>query len=389
MATKGFAVVARRLPRLCSVLRPSVPLPPLPQTHVIAPPHCSLANASSIFGLQLQGAVSTFGCHLHFSTSPSSQVSLRTFDQIICFCSNRMTAVFMDCRDKEVKPPAASSNEGEKTLSFRNIMISFATAPMVPMFLGVSGALPFLALTPPFPYWLLLPEVIVANPIEAQALYGAVILSFLGAPHWGLAMVGIHASPSHKIFNFASNSVRYVWSVIPSLLAWPALLMSTVPKLQILICSFALVLGVDVIFASSGLLPPWYLSLRVLLTGVVILCLSASLLELLIIQKLEKQKTKSVGSRATQEGGEPLKPEKGGMEEEGEDEEKTDEDDDEGWDDDDEDNFPSFSGAGRPGIDGERYQRLLHRMRHSNGATHSALERLDAKCPQVHHPCAG
>ncbi|MCO5546694.1 hypothetical protein L7F22_000129 [Adiantum nelumboides] len=271
MATKGFAVVARRLPRLCSVLRPSFPLPPLPQTHLISPPHCLLANASFIFGLQLQGAVSTFGCHRHFSTSPSSQ-------------------------DKEVKPPAASSNEGGKILSFRNIMISFATAPMVPMFLGVSGALPFLALTPPFPYWLLLPEVIAANPIEAQALYGAVILSFLGAPHWGLAMVGVHASPSHKIFNYASNSVRYVWSVIPSLLAWPALLMSTVPKLQILICSFALVLGVDVMFASSGLLPPWYLSLRVLLTGVVILCLSASLLEMLIIQKLEKQKTKGVGN---------------------------------------------------------------------------------------------
>jgi hypothetical protein len=30
------------------------------------------------------------------------------------------------------------------------------------------------------------------NPIEAQSMYGAAILSFLGGPHWGLAMVGVH-----------------------------------------------------------------------------------------------------------------------------------------------------------------------------------------------------
>ncbi|KAI5082661.1 hypothetical protein GOP47_0002404 [Adiantum capillus-veneris] len=269
MATKGFTVIARRLPRLCSLFRPplSSPLPP----HLIGGPHCPFANASSTYCLHLQDALSTFGCHRHFSTSSSSQ-------------------------DKEVKPPAASSNEGQNTLSIRNILINFAKAPIVPMFLGVTGAIPFLALTPPFPYWLPLPEVLAANPIEAQTLYGGVILSFLGAPHWGLAMVGIQASPDRKIFNYASNSVRYVWSVIPPLLAWPALLMTTVPRLQFLICSFILVLVVDIMFASSGLLPPWYLPLRVLLSGIVILCLSASLLEVLIIQRQERQKTKSVGN---------------------------------------------------------------------------------------------
>lgn len=185
--------------------------------------------------------------------------------------------------------------EGDKMVSLPQLMSSFAKAPMVPMFLGVAGAVPFLALTPPFPYWLPLPEVLTANPIEAQALYGAVILAFLGGPHWGLAMVGIHAPPNHKIFNYASNSVRYVWSVVPSLLAWPALLMTTVPKLQFLICSFGLVLAVDVIFASHGLTPPWYLPLRLLLSGIVILCLSASLLEVLFTQKREEQKKMDVG----------------------------------------------------------------------------------------------
>ncbi|KAH7431570.1 hypothetical protein KP509_08G055700 [Ceratopteris richardii] len=171
-------------------------------------------------------------------------------------------------------------------------MMNFATAPELPTFLGIAGALPFLVLTPPFPSILPLPEVLAANPIEAQTLYGAAILSFLGGPHWGLAMVGIHAPPSHKLFNFASNSVRYVWSVIPSLLAWPALLMSTVPRLQFLICSFGLVLGLDIMFTRSGLLPPWYLPLRLLLSGIVILCLSTSLLEVIIVKKVEEHQTK-------------------------------------------------------------------------------------------------
>lgn len=116
------------------------------------------------------------------------------------------------------------------------------------------------------------------------------ILSFLGGPHWGLAMAGVHASPNHRIFNFASNSLRYVWGVVPSLLAWPALLMPTIPKLQFLICSFGLALAVDIFFAGHGLAPPWYLPLRLLLSGIVILCLTTTLIEVLLIQKLESRK---------------------------------------------------------------------------------------------------
>ena len=41
------------------------------------------------------------------------------------------------------------------------------------------------------------------------------ILSFLGAPHWGFALGGSPpASPR-------ANAFRLVWGVTPSLLAWP------------------------------------------------------------------------------------------------------------------------------------------------------------------------
>jgi hypothetical protein len=46
--------------------------------------------------------------------------------------------------------------------------------------------------------------------------YGAIIISFLGAIHWGLTMM--ESSP---------NSLRLVWGVIPSLVAWLSLIFNT------------------------------------------------------------------------------------------------------------------------------------------------------------------
>jgi hypothetical protein len=46
--------------------------------------------------------------------------------------------------------------------------------------------------------------------------YGATIISFLGAIHWGLTM----REPS-------AHSLRLVWGVIPSLVAWLSLIFST------------------------------------------------------------------------------------------------------------------------------------------------------------------
>ena len=44
-----------------------------------------------------------------------------------------------------------------------------------------------------------LQEVLAVNPIEAQSLYGAAILSFLGSPHWGLAMAGVNGTSFYCI----------------------------------------------------------------------------------------------------------------------------------------------------------------------------------------------
>lgn len=77
--------------------------------------------------------------------------------------------------------------------------------------LGYAGLLPFVAGA--LLVWLVRADV-HAYAAMALSVYAALILSFLGGMHWGLAMR--QAQPS---------TVALVWGVVPSLVAWPAALM--------------------------------------------------------------------------------------------------------------------------------------------------------------------
>ncbi|GJP46435.1 hypothetical protein CLOM_g5722 [Closterium sp. NIES-68] len=152
-----------------------------------------------------------------------------------------------------------------------------ASVPLVPLVLGLAGAIPFVALAPPLCSLIPLPELLASQPAAAQAAYGAAILAFLGGPHWGLAMARYAATTSEaSLGNFSLSAARYMWSVAPSLAAWVALLLPDGPKFGLLLSSFLLVLGVDTVFARMALVPSWYLPLRVLLSSVALLSLAAT-----------------------------------------------------------------------------------------------------------------
>lgn len=86
-----------------------------------------------------------------------------------------------------------------------------APLPLSPVALklGYAGLLPFVAGA--LLVWIVNPE---AHPYATLALsaYAAVIVSFLGGIHWG---VGFRDGDA-KLF---------VWGVVPSLVAWPAVIM--------------------------------------------------------------------------------------------------------------------------------------------------------------------
>jgi hypothetical protein len=79
--------------------------------------------------------------------------------------------------------------------------------------LGYAGLAPFVggaALV-----WLVRPEVLPLATAMLSA-YAAVIVSFLGGVHWGLAM-----RPASQ----PAPPALLLWGVVPALLAWPAVLM--------------------------------------------------------------------------------------------------------------------------------------------------------------------
>ena len=138
-----------------------------------------------------------------------------------------------------------------------------ATPPTVVGWLGYGGLIPFAALA-------------VASAVAPEHLawwspalqsYGAVILSFVGALHWGFAM-GLSDVPA------AQRSALFAWSVVPSLLAWPAFLVGGGVGSSLLIAGFAAHFVQDLRLVRKTALPAWYLPLRLRLTATACACLA-------------------------------------------------------------------------------------------------------------------
>ncbi len=110
-------------------------------------------------------------------------------------------------------------------------------------------------------------EARFAHWIELALIgYGAVILSFLGAVHWGLALQTPQMSKSQ-----AWNA--YGWGIVPALLGWLALMMALagVPTwlvLLFLVGDLVLCRLMDGALMSIYPAPPeWYMGLRTRLTA--------------------------------------------------------------------------------------------------------------------------
>lgn len=87
--------------------------------------------------------------------------------------------------------------------------------------LGYAGLVPFVLLTALM--WLVSAELL---PFVSIALggYAAAIVSFLGGVHWGIGFMKGEAAPRF----------HFIWGVMPSLLAWLALMMPAYAALPLL-----------------------------------------------------------------------------------------------------------------------------------------------------------
>ncbi|MFC3613878.1 DUF3429 domain-containing protein [Lutimaribacter marinistellae] len=141
--------------------------------------------------------------------------------------------------------------------------------PTAPLLLGLAGLIPFVwgaltyldgnlqawgaqALGPRFvgPY--------------VQLFYGSVILSFMSGVLWGFAT---------KV-DGSRAALGYVLSVLPALWAFFMTGGGPVSAGLNLMFGFAALLLLDAAFSRWGLTPPWWMQLRILLTVIVLACLS-------------------------------------------------------------------------------------------------------------------
>lgn len=141
--------------------------------------------------------------------------------------------------------------------------------------LGNLGLLPFFGLA--VATWLPLGDAAARTVLLALVGYAAVILSFLGAVHWGLALL----SPQ---LDKASLWNALGWGVTPSLLGWMALLLAVgglAPWLVLLFLIGDFIVCRLMDSALMRLFPdssPGYLALRTRLTAGVVLALGIALI---------------------------------------------------------------------------------------------------------------
>jgi hypothetical protein len=147
--------------------------------------------------------------------------------------------------------------------------------PILAVILSVAGLIPFVVCG----LGAVAPNTITSLP-AAQALivYGAVVLSFLGAVHWGLSLATEH-DPAER--------PRLLLGVAPAVAGWAATAISIYAVEPLL--GIALIIGLMILTAAvewrlhkRGWVPAGYITMRIALTGVVV----AILITVLVVRTI-------------------------------------------------------------------------------------------------------
>ncbi|KAJ9605603.1 hypothetical protein H2200_010260 [Cladophialophora chaetospira] len=163
---------------------------------------------------------------------------------------------------------------------------SLAAVPREAMYVGLAGVIPYLATSITTVYlsfdiqyaahhgqgFLMSGELAesllhIIEPIQLG--YGASIISFLGAIHWGLEFGGYGGFKGYP---------RYSMGIIATAVAWPTLLLSAEVGLITQFLAFTFLYYNDARASARGWAPPWYGVYRFVLTFIVGASIVASLI---------------------------------------------------------------------------------------------------------------
>ena len=133
--------------------------------------------------------------------------------------------------------------------------------------LGYFGALPFVIFT--FLEWQ--GYEVINSSLDLLYFYGVIILSFLGAPHWGYVLGKLNNFPIRKA------SLRLILGIIPSLVGFFSIFFDDLGRLLTIALGFLFAYIVDSVFFEEKGIPEWYLPLRMRLTFIVVSCFMISI----------------------------------------------------------------------------------------------------------------
>ncbi|GAP92278.1 putative mitochondrial inner membrane protein 1 protein [Rosellinia necatrix] len=169
---------------------------------------------------------------------------------------------------------------------------SLSNAPKEPYWLGLAGTLPYLGTSVSTVYlaWVLNTEwptsstlannLLISSETASRLLatlepvqlgYGAVIISFLGAVHWGLEY-------AEKVPNPSRTKFRYGIGVMAPIVAWPTLFLPVEFALTSQFAAFVALYFADARASVRGWAPVWYSTYRFALTAVVGVAIAISLI---------------------------------------------------------------------------------------------------------------
>ncbi|MBX9650618.1 MAG: DUF3429 domain-containing protein [Xanthobacteraceae bacterium] len=137
-----------------------------------------------------------------------------------------------------------NSNEGVRSHA--------SSVPSAAAWLGGLGIIAFAGLLLATPFAI---DGLKAQLSFALMAYGAITLSFLGGTHWGLAIGEVPK-------NHNTLWPRIALSILPSLVAWVALLTSSSIGFLVLAAAFVAMLVVDIRASRMHEAPAWYPKLR-------------------------------------------------------------------------------------------------------------------------------
>ena len=126
------------------------------------------------------------------------------------------------------------------------------SVPSAAAWLGGLGITPFAGLSLAAPF---ASDDLKAQLSFALIAYGAIILSFLGGIHWGLAIGAVPQTDN-------TLGRRIALSILPSLVAWAALLAPFIIGFLVPAAAFVAMLLVDIRASRMHEAPAWYPKLR-------------------------------------------------------------------------------------------------------------------------------